>query len=1022
MKKTIIALLICSLCGLMAQAQQKMIRGTVRDASGVIPGATIYEKDVPNNGTTSNENGVFQLNLRGQQQVLVVKVVGYLLKEVNVAGKTNVDVSVEVDVKGLEEVVVVAYGKSTKATNTIAQSTVLGDEIRRTPTASLQNALVGKLPGFFSQQRSGQPGADGAAFTIRGTTSFSENRSNAPLIIVDDVEYTGNFADIDPEQVNSVTILKDAASAAVYGIKGANGVIVVTTIRGAAGKPQISLKSNTGIQGYTMRPHFLSAYDHARLRNQALISDGLPPEWTQEDLDAWKNGTDPYGHPDNDWWDILIKKTSIQTKNNLSIRGGVDKMKYFVSVGHLFQDGILNDFTDATSEVNSNFYLKRYNYRTNLDLQVTKTLDLSMDLVGYFSEQNEPNSRGRANRNRIFFEIFDYKALPPHAYPIYNPNGTYGAATESVVTGPTNNVIGRLRLGGYRRNFESDIQINLRGVQRLPFIAKGLSLTGLLSYQSNQDFRRSLTRTNFLSYIYNAKTQVYTPFNEAIQRDEKYSLDAPASSTLKRLNLQVSLNYDTTLNGRHHIYGLALVNQYSATDGADIPENFRGYTYRVGYDYRKKYMLELSGSYNGTDRFKAAKRYGFFPAVSGGWNISEEPFFRDHVKFVDLFKIRGSLGLTGSDDIGGNQYLYDYVYVEDTDWNYNFGQSQKNYRYLKEGTLGNDNVSWEKERQWNIGTDINLFKNKLSFTFEIFHKRRNDILLVRQSLSEIIGIGLPPANLASISNRGFEINLDYRNKIRKFNYHINANVAKAKNRIEYMDEGFPAYPWLRQTGGQTGRVRGYTYVGFYESEEDIAKSARPLGAPPKPGDLKYADLNNDGIIDPYDQRHLDNSNNPTMIYGLTLGGEWKGFSFSVTLQSATNFTLSAVAEAVTPFFGNLRSVHLNAWTPENKANATFPRLSTLDNISNARTNMSDYWQVKGDYIKIRNAELGYKLPKRWIQGLRLGDVRLYANSSNIFTWMLGPNLYDLDPEVTSGTDGGVYPNMKVYNVGINVNF
>ncbi|RPD41950.1 SusC/RagA family TonB-linked outer membrane protein [Chitinophaga barathri] len=1023
MKRIIITLLLlCSLANVFAQQAGRTITGTVRDASGPIPGVILFEKDVTNNGTTTNENGQFTMVPRGKAQVLVVKYIGYLQKEVSIAGKNNIAITIEQDVKGLEEVQIVGYGQTTKLSKTIASSSVTGDEIRRVPTASLQNALVGKLPGFFSMQRSGQPGADGAVFMIRGITTFSANRDVSPLIIVDDVEFTGNFSDIDAEQVASVTILKDAASASVYGIKGANGVIVVTTIRGASGKASVRLTSNTGWQQNSIRPHFLSAYDMARLRNDALESDGLPLEYTNEDLEAWRTGSDPFGHPDIDWWDVLIRKSALQTKNNLSINGGTDKMKYFVSIGHLWQNGILNSFQDPDSDVNPNYYLKRYNYRSNLDFQVTPTLDLSMDLAGYFTEQNEPNTRGRANRNKIWFEIFDYKALPPFAYPIRNPDGTYGAAPETVVTGggAGNNIVARLEKGGYRRNYESDIQLNLRATQKLNFIARGLKLSGLLSYSSNQDFNRGLGRTNILSYIYNSKTDTYTPLLANNYRDEKYSLDADETTTKKRLNVQLNLSYDTTFNDRHHVYGLALLNQFNSSDGADIPEKFKGYTFRLGYDFKKKYLVELSGAYNGTDRFKSSERYGFFPAISGGWNIAEEPFFRNNVTFMDLFKIRGSIGMTGSDNLNNTyQYLYEHVY--NTGANYNFGVSQKGYSGIIEGTLGNDDISWEKETQWNIGTDMNFFKNRLSFTAEYFHKRRTDIMMERGSLSNIIGIGLPPSNLGRIRNTGFEFNVDYKNRIGTFNYRINANMARAKNYIEFMDEGAPPYAWMKQTGGQADREKGYEFVGFYRDEADIDKSPLPVGARPKPGDIKYKDLNGDNKIDSYDQKYYDFANTPTNNYALTLAGDWKGFNFSFTFQSATNFRIGAFAEAVTPFFGNLRQVHLDAWRPDNQ-DASFPRISTMDNISNALSNKSDFWTVKGDYIKLRNAEIGYTLPREWVRKLRLQQVRLYANGSNLITWMLGPNLYDLDPEVTSNTEGGVYPNQKVYNLGLNVNF
>ncbi|NSL86938.1 TonB-dependent receptor [Chitinophaga sp. Mgbs1] len=1022
MKKIIITLfLIGSLLPLLVNAQVQALKGTVRDSKGVIPGAVIFEKDVPVNGTVSNPDGTYALKLRGAQKVLVVRLVGYLTAEFKVPpGQTDMDFTIQPDTKGLEEVVIVGYGQGSKLSNTNAISAVSGDEIRKAPVASLQNALSGKLPGLITQQRTGQPGSDAAQFTIRGVNTFAgSDRSVSPLIIVDDMEYTGNFSDIDPDQVETISILKDAASTAVFGIKGANGVIMVTTRRGAVGKPSFEVRSDLAFQGSTFRPRFLNAYESAKLRNEALLSDGLAPEFTQEDLDHWKNGDDPYGHPDIDWWSTLMKPYSKQSNNKLNIRGGADKMRYFVSLGYIWQDGMVRDFTDKTSEVNTNYYFKRYTYRSNLDMKVTKTLDLSLDLSGVFGERNEPNTRGRANRNRVFFEIFDYRGLPPHAYPIYNPDGSYGAAPTSRVTGPTNNIVGRLRLGGYRRTYTNDIQINLKAAQRLHFILPGLSLKGALGYTSNQDFRRSLTRTNFPAFIYDSKNNTYDPFNPSQFRIDKYNLEYDPGDVVKRLNLQLSLNYDTTFRNRHHVYALALLNQFTSSSGADLPENFRGYTFRVGYDYKKKYMLEVNGAYNGTDRFKSSKRFGFFPAVSAGWNVAEESWFQDRIRSVDLLKLRGSIGLVGSDDIKGNQYLYEYYYARNG--SYSIGENHKGISGIREGTLGNENVTWEVERASNLGLDLNMFKSSLTFSADFFDRYRTDILAARNSVSNMIGIPLPPSNVGIMSTRGFELELGYHNRIGKFNYNAKGNYNVARNNIIFMDEANAPYPWLQQTGGMYGRSKGFVFDGFYNNDDEINKGPAPR-VRPLPGDIRYKDLNGDNVIDQYDQRYFDVANSPTTTYGLTLGADYGNISVSVTFQGQANFGFMSFAEAITPFFGNLRDVHRNAWRPDNMDNPSFPRLSTVDNISNARTNPSDYWMTRGDFIRLKNAEISYSLPKQWISRIKLNTVRIYANGYNMHTWMFRRNIYDVDPEISSDTEGGVYPNQKSYNVGINVTF
>jgi TonB-linked SusC/RagA family outer membrane protein len=406
-----------------ADAQKNtVIRGTVTDKTGALPGAVVYEKDMPNNGTSTNIDGKFTITLKGQGQLVVVKSVGYITREVNIAGGLNQPILLKEDIKGLEEVIVVGYGTQKKITNTGAVSSITGDEIRQSPSASIQNALMGRLPGVVTQQTSGRPGQDGALIRIRGLSTFvgdGDATAGVPLVVVDDIEFRGALSDIDPDQVESLTILKDAATTAVYGVKGANGVIVITTRRGKPGKPGITVKTENSLQSPTIKPKYLGSYDAARLRNEAILNDNptATPAWTAADLEHFRTGDDPYGHPDVDWYKELIRPVSLQSRTNLNISGGVDKVKYFISGGYLWQNGAIRDFSSNTSEVNSNYYYKRYNFRSNLDIQATKTLTLSLDVTGTFGEENQPNVVGRSGYNNIFYELSDYQGLPPYAYP-----------------------------------------------------------------------------------------------------------------------------------------------------------------------------------------------------------------------------------------------------------------------------------------------------------------------------------------------------------------------------------------------------------------------------------------------------------------------------------------------------------------------------------------------------------------------------------------------------------------------------
>jgi TonB-linked SusC/RagA family outer membrane protein len=1020
---------------------QTVIKGAVGDDSGAIPGATVVEKGLANNGTITDAEGKFQFTLKGTSKTIIIKSIGYLTQEVNVAGKTVISVNLKADTKGLEEVVVVGFGKQKKITNTGAISSISATEIKQNPSASIQNTLAGRLPGFTSQQRSGQPGADGAAFFIRGVSTYAGSAS--PLIIVDDVEYDySKVAEIDPNEVETVTILKDASTTAVYGIKGANGVLVITTKRGIAGKPRINLKSEEGYQMDVNTPTFLNSYDAKLLNNEALRNSNDLTNKTfasDADLAAYRDHTDPYGHPDINWWKTIFKPGSLITRQNLDFQGGTESVKYFVSTGYLWQNGNVRDFS-SDNGVNSNFYYKRYNFRSNLDIQATKTLSIRLDLNGRFGETNQPyNSQSGslyyANGNGIIGEIYSAGYLPPWAYPVTNPNGSY--PYNPLLLNSNTSIIGRLAESGYSRTFDNDLNIVSSASQKLDFITRGLAAKVLLSYASAQNYTVSANRTAIPYYLYNSTTGFYAPFNASQYRTPLFTAGYSNSSIFRTISTQSSLNYDRSF-GNHHVYALALYNDNRVINGTTsgdvnqgpgVPTVVTGTTLRVGYDYKSKYLLEFNTAYNGTDRFTGLKTRGWFPAGSIGWNISEEKFFSDNIKFVDLFKIRASYGLVGSDEIGGaKKYVQLYTSAGGS---YNFGTTSTGYNGITEGSLGNLDVTWEKEKKFDLGVDLNMFKGKIKITADYFNNNRFDILTTRQSIPLTFGVGLPPVNLGKVNNKGFDGEVSYNEKINDFTAGVRLTFSYAKNKIMEQDEAEPAYPWLAATGHPIGQYFGWHYIGFY-SAADIAdpKVAKPISAV-GPGDLKYQDLNGDGVINDTDKGVIGMPNLPNTTYGANFNFGYKNFYLNIFFQGSRGYSTRFNSETIIPGYAssgssNFQPVHLGRWTPETANTATFPRLggNAVTNFPNATSNFSDFWTRNNYYLRLKTAEISYLFPSSIAKKLGVGAIRLYANGNNLLTWTNVTDLYQVDPENGNSTTTviNVYPTQRIYNLGLNVTF
>ena len=1029
-------------------AQNTQITGTVKDKNGdVVIGASVAEKGATGNGTQTNVNGKFIINLKGASRTLVIFSIGYDRKEVPVGNSANLTIVLNSSENELEQVVVVGYGKQKAITNTGAISQISGAELRNNPAVSIQNTMAGKISGFFSQQTSGRPGADGASFSIRGMGGLS-GEGSTPTIYVDDIEYTyEQFSRLSASEIESVSVLKDGASTAVFGVRGANGVIIVTTRRGKLGAPQISVNAEMGFQEPGVFPKFLNAYDAAVLYNKGLTNDGQPAKFTEADLAAFRDHTDPYGHPDVDWKNELFKKYSRQYRGDLTVSGGTESIRYFITGGYTFQDGMIKDFGSKVG-VNNNFYNQKYNYRSNLDIKVTKTTDLSVDLAGTINTINVPEFGSPNGWNDIFAEYQSIWSLAPWAYPLYNPDGSYGYSQwqRSPGTGGApynvNNILGRLTYLGYTRTFENNMTLASNLKQRLDFITKGLSFKGVLAYTNNYTNPNITMRgAEFPSFIYNPTDGSYEPRDANVFRVRRLIRGGGNGSTIRVLSSQVSLNYDRTF-GDHHVSALALFLNQADTRARPNQYNFypsiyKSYVGRINYDYRGKYLLELDASANGSNRFR--NEFGFFPAASVGWNIAEESFVKDNASFISLFKVKASYGLGGNDKIGGFTYYYAPTWTSSGGTNRTwFGSTNGNAgTLLHEGTLGNDDVGWENERKLDLGLDLGFFKNSLTANIAYFKNRRSDVLIDRSggadsrwgSVPSVFGQGLPPVNLGRFENKGIEVELGYKGSIKKdLSYNVRGTYSFAKNKVIFADEPSALYDYQSFSGHSINTQRVYTWIGFYKDAQDIANSAKPQGLTIRPGDLKYADLNGDGFISAYDMKVQGDPNLMNTTAGLNLSVRYKNFNLGVFFQGSFNFNVRGIAEAVQPYGSNFQPIHQEAWTPEIGDNAKFPLLSQIPGINDSRAYPSTFWLIPGDFIRLKTAEIGYSMPKAITRHLGVKDLRLFSNGFNLYTWTKLDKRYQLDPEISQGTNGtgGTsrpnYPPQRVFNFGLNATF
>lgn len=902
----------------------------------------------------------------------------------------------------------IGFGKQKQTIVTSAVSTVKGSDVRGGFTNNIGNSLYGRLPGLTTNQGGNEPGNNNSTLYIRGVNTFGF--SSSPLIIIDG--FLADYSQLVPEEIEEFSILKDAAATAIYGMRGANGVLLVTTKKGKVQPLAVSFGAQYGLQNPTSLPNFLGAFDYARLFNEALANDGKPALYAQNDLDLYQNGSDPTFHPNVNWYKQITRSSAPFANYNLNFKGGNNTVRFFAMLNALTSDGIYKKFGDQNAESSNSIY-SRYNFRANVEVSVNKRLTAQLNIGGSVEQKKNP---GDLYTNGTIGLI---DRVAPNAFPIYNPNGSFGG--NSTYAG---NPLGNLLNTGFSTSNGTTLQSSLRMTQLLDFVTKGLSTSVAVSFNNyflgGSNKRRSYQRFSVVKNVLG--DTVYTPFGQ------RTSLvpEEPVLSQYRNYAVQGSLNYDRVF-GKNGFSGLLIYNTDNYTIDKGIPNTDaanQAFPYktnslgtRLTYTRSEKYIAEFTGSYMGTENFPKDERYGFFPAGSLGWVVSKENFLNQS-KVVDFLKLRVSYGLVGNETVGGQRFAFAqrYPFIAA----YYLGTGNVVANSLGEGRRINSGVTWEKDTKTNIGVDINLVQ-RFAIVADVFSNNRKDILAsANGTLPLFLGFnGLPDLNIGEASNRGFEFSVKYTNDSKKaFQFFGEAFAAYAKSKIEFNGEPLQPNSNLYRKGSAIGQPFGLQAIGLFQSDAEIAASPKPVGIAIKPGDIKYRDIGGpsgvpDGVIDGNDATAIGKTSIPEFNFGFNTGLSFKGFDLNLVFQGVSGVTQYLGGSRYHAFQNNgqINEMALNRWTPQTASTATYPRLSADNNQNNYR--FSSFWQQDASFIKLRVAELGYSLNSKLLSRIRLSQARFYVNATNVFTL---DSIEEGDAEALNG-----YPQIRTVSLGVRVN-
>jgi TonB-linked SusC/RagA family outer membrane protein len=1036
-KRFIYALVFFQLISFSVHAQSARVTGTVKDQAGeTLIGVTVKVKDAAQ-GTTTDVNGNYSLTVPAKA-VLVFSYIGFSPREIPVNGNSVINVTLQEDTKSLEEVVVVGYGSQRKASVVGSISTVDVKDIIKSPVSNIANALAGRATGITTTQRGGEPGRDLADIFIRGISTFASTQNAQPLVLVDGVERS--LATIDPYTVESFNVLKDASATAVFGIRGANGVIIITTKSGSIGKPQFTFSSNFAVQNPINMPKLLNAYDYATLRNEAEINDGGTAIFSATDLEKFQTGSDPYFYPDIDWMDYLIRDYAPQQQYNLNTSGGTKDTKYFVSLGYFNQDGAYK-LGDFFNDFSANPKFKRYNVRANFDFNITDKLSLFVKAGTDLTNSNYAVS----STSNIIGTILS-------ANPMMNPVVYDGKLIRNVANPAapqvSNTPLYELLTNGFTTNFSSNLNTNLGAKYDLGSLVPGLLVRGQVAYDS---YYLQVARRGKQIPLYDLNRNPADPTSpipvlSVNQYEGPVGLNSESFDRRRKVYGEAAIEYKRSFASSHNVTGLLLgtgERSYLNYDGGylAIPYNYLGLAGRATYNYKAKYFVEANLGYNGSENFATDKQFGFFPAGSVGYVVTEESFFPKS-KVLTYLKLRGSYGIVGNDkafDGSGNPQRFLFLpqtfgIVTANGSNNNVFHTGPNHTIrngYREQALGNSGVTWETGAKSNIGADFKMFSDKLSIAADVFREKRDEILF---------GLTIPytfgPAgliskyNIGQVINKGYEFELGFNDNLSKdFNYFFKGTYSFARNKIVYQDEPPQPFPGLAATGSRIGQYKGLLADGFYNTQEEINDPARPKsaweGSGLMPGDVRYIDVTGDGLIDDNDRVNIGSPNIPEIVFGGSLGFNWKKFEVSAFLQGASNVSTYLVAEAAWPFVGRFKTGFETAkerWTPERFANGepiTSPRLTANPGEALHNYRPSSLWQRDASYVRLRNVELAYNFNPSFISKIGIRNIRVFANGQNLYTWS---KLKNFDPEISARSNGAVYPIVRVFNFGTNIQF
>ena len=1004
-----------------SQAQENRgitITGTVLDPDGLpIPTVNVSEKNT-NNGIQTDFDGNYSITVSSKNAVLIFSYIGLRTVEVTVGEREIIDVQMQSDPQSLDEVVLVGYGKQKKISVVGAQATINAEELEL-PVANLGTMLAGRISGITGVQRDGLPGFDGADIWIRGISTFG---NASPLVLVDGVERS--LSNINPRDIASFSILKDASATAVYGIRGANGVILIETKRGKLGKPSVTLDYYEGISYFTQVPEIVDGVEYMTLANEALTTRGQEPRFSQELIANTAAGNNPLLYPNVDWLDEVFKDYGRNRQALVNVSGGVQDAQYYVSLGYYDETGLF--VTDGIEDYDSSTRFKRYNFTSNTTIDITKTTNVNVGVQGYLSEGNYPG----VDVGGIFGSALQ---ASPVEYPVIYPGGYVPGKSGN---GGLRNPYADVALRGFRRLTKSKLNTNLNLKQELSFITEGLSVQGLFAFDTYNE--QNLYRTKRESTYFVDQDFPYTDDGELVL-NETYTSDNPflgysnGNSGNRRFYTQLSLNYDRTF-GKHAVSGLLLGNRQDYNDAfagdlvGGIPFRSEGLAGRVTYSYDDRYFFEVNAGYNGSENFAPNNRYGFFPAFAAGWVISNEDFFEPLKETIDYFKIRYSDGLVGSDS-GAPRFAY--LSEVNGAGGYTYGSNGGNgIGGIAETRTGVD-VRWAEARKQDLGIEINAFNNDLSIIVDLFKERTEGAFLNRSDIPNYIGLNSDPSgNLGIIENKGFDGTINYNTTFaEELKIGFRGTFTYNKNKI--IENGVPdqPFPWLDRRGTGLIATVGYVAERLFTLDDDIDGDgfitpddgfATQFGRI-QPGDIKYTDLNEDGQIDSYDRKVLGDGDVPALTYGFGIIAQYKGFDLSLFFQGQSFSDRFIGGAGVQPFLGDggegtFYKATLDRWTPENdNPYATSPRLS-FGSSSNGSTNnrqASTWWLRDIDFLRLKTAEVGYTLPSDLTDKVGITSFRLYLRATNVFTL----TDFDIwDPELNT-SNGSVYPNISVVALG-----